>query len=219
MWFNREQLIKDVVSMSEDELQKSEYNSDLKNEMEIDLEYGAIYTPLKNFLSNLKLDKTLTLLYYREDMYNGDNTCFDALDFLFDYMKFDTDNYIVDTENPINTYNYDSNLECTIQYTLAYSNNDKYYVALEVHNGGDVRGNYSDVLFYEYTGDIDYFFDYIDSFYLEINDKSYDVYNQEVIISESGEYFCQLYELMECITNVYEVNKNLKIEAYPCDWC
>ena len=51
---------------------------------------------------------------------------------------------------PINTYNYDSNLSQGLQYTIYEiedKNNPEYvirYIALQIHNGCDIRGGYTD---------------------------------------------------------------------------
>lgn len=41
-----------------------------------------------------------------------------------------------------NTYNYESLLEDILQYCIFYKN-DEAYLLLQIHNGGDARGNYS----------------------------------------------------------------------------
>ena len=42
----------------------------------------------------------------------------------------------------VNTYNYDSNLSQVLQYTI-YDVKDTRYIALQIHNGYDVRGGYT----------------------------------------------------------------------------
>jgi hypothetical protein len=49
---------------------------------------------------------------------------------------------MIEHDNQCNTYNYDTNLSHVLQYTMFNVGSD-YYLFLCVHNGGDVRGNYS----------------------------------------------------------------------------
>lgn len=52
-----------------------------------------------------------------------------------------------------NTYNHENLLSDIFQYTI-FAKNDEYYVFLEIHRGGDVRGNYSGgCIFHIYDGD------------------------------------------------------------------
>lgn len=53
-----------------------------------------------------------------------------------------------------NTYNYESDLDSVLQYTILSDSDDWYYsdetlIVLCKHNGGDVRGNYSEAKVYK----------------------------------------------------------------------
>lgn len=207
-------LIRDLYSLSENELQKKYYNVDLNNDKPI-IDDGFVYTSLSNFLKELELDKTLTSIYY--NLYKGDGTCFDANEFLFDYMNFSETDYY--SKTVYNTYNYDSNLECIIQFSIAYDDrNNEYYMALEVHNGGDARCNYSEMLFYKYIGDIDYLFDVLENCYVYIN--TVDNFCFDVRGNETTAYFLKEYDdifhmnTYDFMSILEELNdKGVKIEA------
>lgn len=59
-----------------------------------------------------------------------------------------------------NTYNWDCNLERTIQYGF-FEYRDESYISLQIHNGCDVRGGYTIPVVFHYDGDIDYWRDMI----------------------------------------------------------
>lgn len=177
----RQKIIYDLTALDEQQFIQKYLGVEMDHQDLIIDEYGYFYIPISSFLSNFELDISLNLLYYNPKLYNGCDQYQDAADFLHEYMDFGTDNYIIPSEPgylTINTYNYDSILEEILQYTLVYDNiNDIYYLALEVHQGGDARINYSHVFFFKFTGDIDYFYNIQENCYIEIEncDLSIDI--------------------------------------------
>jgi len=57
--------------------------------------------------------------------------------------EFLTDCFEIEVKQNINTYNYESDLSQTLQYTFVDINCVEY-VLLQIHNGADVRGGYTD---------------------------------------------------------------------------
>ena len=206
------QILNDLEKLTDRQIQdKYYYSVDLSITEPIIDDFGGVRIPLSHLLSDMKIDRDLTKEYYT--VYDGNNTCFDVNEFLFEYKKFEETLYGNDV---INTYNYDSNLECIIQFSVAYDDkNDKYVIALEVHNGVDARAGYSDIFIYEYTGDIDYIFDMMETCYLYIgNDDNYhmlDIYGTDVIEAESGFSVTNTCDLCD---HLEQLKKNgVKIEA------
>lgn len=72
-------------------------------------------------------------------------------------------------DNCVNTYNYDNNLDCTLQYSVIEIDGDQY-LFLQIHGGADVRGGYTNVKMFklkhyqeginEYLSDANYDEDY-----------------------------------------------------------
>ena len=96
-------------------------------------------------LKGLKKDYQKWCKDKKENQYYGDN--------VGEFLKGITgDEYTYD-----NSYNYESTIDNTIQYS--YNKNDicnTKIFAIQFHQGGDVRGNYSDWCFY--YGDVETFF-------------------------------------------------------------
>lgn len=86
-----------------------------------------------------------------------------------------------------NTYNYDSNLSQVLQGTFLTSNGIDEYVLLQIHNGADVRGGYTDAKLFKTS---DYFlfedisFDVSESEGLDINGADVSLYNRDTYDSE-----------------------------------
>lgn len=201
-------LINDITNLKELELQKKYYNYDLdKKDLIIDGTW--FYVPLSHFLSNLELNKDLTIEYYKYlekineyDAYNH------YIDFLTDVKKFKeirTDYTYNDCDN--------NNMECDIQYCLVKdTKNDVYYIAIEVHNGGDARCGFSYAFIYEYTGDIDYMDLVMSNMYICVNDLSFDIQGYEVN-NIDGTYMFDYGSFIDSLDTLIDNNVKLNIEG------
>ena len=204
---NIERFINDLETKNIEDIQKEEYYSiDLDNKDIIFDDYGMFYIPLSNLLSDLKFDKDKTVKYYKYLLDNDyDDTGYNLNKYMNNYLGL-SDEYIMFTNKEIrNTYNYDSNLECVIQFTVGFIE-DECYIGLEVQNGGDVRGNYSSSIIYKYNGDSDYIFDMIESCYIWVNDIGFDISGTDVIQGESGSYLCDVYKFQECLETLSKLD-------------
>lgn len=67
----------------------------------------------------------------------------------------ENDHYVCQNTNVINTYNGEEFLSQTLQYGL-FHKNETYFIALQIHNGCDVRGGYTEPTVFE-LGDADSF--------------------------------------------------------------
>lgn len=81
-----------------------------------------------------------------------------------------TKNHDVVVKYVTNTYNYDCDLSQTLQYSYIEIDGESYYV-MQVHNGADARGGYTDAKLFkasEYSGGIHkYLYDHKDSYEIE----------------------------------------------------
>ena len=86
-----------------------------------------------------------------------------------------------------NTYNYDSNLSQVLQGTFLTSNGIDEYVLLQIHNGADVRGGYTDAKLFK-THDWFLFedvgFEVSDSECLDVCGADVSLYNRDTYNSE-----------------------------------
>jgi hypothetical protein len=81
-----------------------------------------------------------------------------------------TKNYSVEVKYVTNTYNYDSDLSQILQYSSIEIDGDSYFI-VQIHNGADVRGGYTDAKLFksdEYCGGIhEYLYEHKDSYEIE----------------------------------------------------
>ena len=104
--------------------------------------YVNTYHYLKNMVEVTEWTQTLNI-YYQSMEFKGYPS--DKLEVLAD--KF---GYQIKEDN---TYNYENVLRQDLQFYLLYTNSDYLYdddtlIAIEVHRGGDIRGNYSDLVIF-----------------------------------------------------------------------
>jgi hypothetical protein len=93
---------------------------------------------------------------------------------------------------PFNTYNFDRNFLSQVLQGVCFEWNNQWYVLLQIHNGCDVRGGYTDPVFFEIRG-YDGYFDFLYGFdrytghcdCMAVDFTGYDEY--EVWDKESGE--------------------------------
>ena len=71
------------------------------------------------------------------------------------------------------TYNYDNDLSQDIEFRILEDEYSTYYVLIEVHLGGDARGNFSDTVLLE-LNDIDHFYHHNIDGWVEETQTDYD---------------------------------------------
>jgi hypothetical protein len=98
-------------------------------------------------------------------------------------------NYDVEVEHTFNTYNYDSDLSQVLQGSRLQLNNETYYL-IQIHNGCDVRGGYTDAKLFKANKWSDNIHEYI-----------WEYKAQSEIIDEIKEGY------IDNITDYYDANK------------
>jgi translation initiation factor 2 beta subunit (eIF-2beta)/eIF-5 len=102
-------------------------------------------------------------------------------------------------ENYINTYNYDSDLSQTLQYTII----EDEWILMQIHGGCDVRGGYTDAKLFKLSG-----------FQESIHEYIRDSEDQDYIIEEIKENNIDVYDYMTDKTlSVHEINLRLNKNA------
>jgi len=66
---------------------------------------------------------------------------------------FDNTNGLLNIDNEFNTYNHESSLSQVLQGTVIKDQEDNYYVLLQIHQGADVRGGYTDAKMFKLVND------------------------------------------------------------------
>lgn len=203
--YKYEYITKDIEN-----LEKRDYEAvygKLHTDVQNEIKYGFCIVPLIPFLDELEINQQLTMQFH-----------------LFGYSLYSDVPIFLDgygcnkIDETINTYNYESNNERILQYTT-FEMDGIDYIALQVHCGIDAREGYTDVYFFEYTGDIDYMNFMIDSYTLYINDTiRFDIEANEYLIDADGWEMNQ--NLCDFLEKLYDVSTRtyIKIELYPFEY-
>lgn len=155
---------------------------------------------------NNELDMTISVFHYLNNQLDLDDLCIkfnelnessdnwdselfygvskEAEEMLMQVEEIDEDNLRIN-----NSYNYDSRLSQVIQYTN-FVLNDEYYVMLQIHQGCDVRGGYTNAKMFKLDNDYDYDNGYMNSedVYGVIDNIQVDTsYNGWSLTTEEGE--------------------------------
>lgn len=117
--------------------------------------------------------------YVKMDKYFGTG----ALQYMEELTGREMDYFIGD-----NTYNWSGKIDFDLDFRSWEGNDDNYYVAIQVHLGGDIRGNYSDFCLLKFDCEDD-FYETIENFtnencYFEYEFKGYTFYIVPSIFSE-----------------------------------
>ncbi|MFQ5750737.1 MAG: hypothetical protein ACE5HI_01965 [bacterium] len=109
-----------------------------------------------HFLSeNLKFDPIMTRKFKRYQKQQGDDS-YNWSDMQeFAEQEHEASDY---PEKPItdNSYNYENTLSQTIQYAI-FAKADQHYIIIQIHQGADVRGGYTDPKVFQFSEGFDYF--------------------------------------------------------------
>jgi len=103
------------------------------------------------------IDFTINIFHYLKGQLSLDSICYDFNELQKNSDNWDTDlnmygvseeagnfleHFELELSNPVNTYNHDSRLSQVLQYSCMTLNSE-HYIALQIHQGADVRGGYT----------------------------------------------------------------------------
>lgn len=121
----------------------------------------SVLLPIIPILDNMQFEYTMTAFVHRKFDISDNVIWTGDVEDVFQSWGFED----VTTTN---TYNYDNDLESIIQSCTAIdTSNNRCYVALQIHLGGDARGNYSDVAIFSIDDEYE--------FYTMLHHDSYDI--------------------------------------------
>ena len=162
--------------------------------------------PLHQLDSEFSFDKTSLYLSMQVNKYYDEEGIYYIESMIEDGIIEPT--YLFE-DTVYNTYNWECNLERTIQYCF-FEYRDEYYISLQIHNGCDVRGGYTIPIVFHYDGDIDYWYDMISyvSIYIKIGSEwavidSYDGYELSWV-EDIDEAYPTEYDECSCIQDVFD---------------
>lgn len=150
--------------------QRNQQAMDGKNPVEYLESMDSISIDSEGAKDSTEIDFTINIFHYLKDQFSLDSICYD-----FNKLQNDSNDWDADLEmygvsenagnlldivnaeigSAVNTYNGDSRLSQVLQYTHL-TINEECYVSLQIHQGADVRGGYTDAKLFKLDNDYDY---------------------------------------------------------------
>lgn len=139
---NQKKTIRDFMREPEEKFFADIREATDKHEARVDLNRNV--SVFHYLTHSLELDEICDKFNRRnnnpKDWEGGDEDVWGTSRRAWDWLTENTD---VTVKYTVNTYNHDSDLSQTLQYSQVEINDDTYFL-IQIHNGADVRGGYTD---------------------------------------------------------------------------
>lgn len=138
---NKKKSIREFMDEPEEKFFADIREATEKHEARVDLNRTV---SVFQYLSQLELDDICDKFNRRnnnaKDWEGGDDNIYGVSRRAWDWL---TENLDVDVRYTVNTYNHDCDLSQTLQYSQVEINDETYFL-MQIHNGADARGGYTD---------------------------------------------------------------------------